>query len=594
MNMKLRPLVLTLASLSGGAGLGLLISFLVFTPDQSDAHTSSPPNTQSRSMSNAEDTEEFASSTLVLGDIVELTSTTERRHALYQLLENNSDQQIVDVLERTFSIDQTDNVYSVQKILFAELARIDPEKALESMWWTERSRWGSLLDEVATHWSLNAPTEALTAFSSLKEPWKRRAIQTVFKSQGSLTEAELVEISESLDINDHFLLWKHEVALAEVVDEPRQAFDLTLNADISDLDKQRLVLQITDRWLERVGTADISAQLNLVNEVFPYEINSLFGFVVTEIAKLNPALVWEQLTEMSREVQQRFSGTVFRVWVEIDLDTTLQVLANKKYTTHMESSHNYFFTLWVRAVSENFLEHFERIPESGKFRAIQIAVDHLADSSPPHEVLDLLAQLRSRGYNTLEATDSFVEHWSRKDPHAAVEWALENPEQGRSNGKFMLGYALAQLALSDPQRAMKIALEQSSEFQLERSVVMELLRQGEFDTAFAFAPQVRKHPWYSSIYNSVSKFLIYEGRTEDALALAERVEESERPKFYRDVVFPWLYSDADSLLDNLPKLESSETRSIIAAEVLRNQEDSHFLTEKELEFVRTFIPDDPN
>ena len=59
-----------------------------------------------------------------------------------------------------------------------------------------------------------------------------------------------------------------------------------------------------------------------------------------------------------------------------------------------------------------------------------------------------------------------------------------------------------------------------------------------------------------------------------------------------DVVFPWLYSDADSLLENLPKLESSETRSIIAAEVLRNQEDFHFLTEKELEYVRTFIPDD--
>ena len=528
MNKERRPLVLALASLTGGIGLGLLISFLVFMPEQPDEHTSSPPNTQPRSTSDAEATEEVASSTLGLVDIVELTSTTERRHALYQLLENKNDQQIVDVLERTFSIDQTNNVYLVQKILFAELARLDPEKALEFIWQTERPLWGSLLDEVATHWSLIAPSDALTAFASLKEPWKRRAIQTVFKSQGSLTEAELVEISESLDITDHFLLWSHEVELAEVIDEPRQAFDLTLNADISDLDKQRLVLQITNRWLERVGTVGLSAQLNLVNEVFPHEINSLSRFVVAEIAKLNPALVWAQLTEMSEEFQQRFSGTVFSVWVESDLDTTLQVITNKDDITFMEFAHYSFLNTWVRAVSDNFLEHVEQIPETDRISAIRIAVDHLAQSSPPHEVLELLAQLRSHGHNTLEATDSFVAYWSRKDPHAAVEWALENPEQGRGNGQTMLGSALKQLALSDPQRAMKIALEKSSEYRLEGEVVMELLRQGEFDTALSLVPQVRKHPWYRSIYNSVSMSLIYEGRTEDALALAERVEESER------------------------------------------------------------------
>lgn len=594
MRRNRKTLFLTLASLTSGIGLGLLISFLVFTPNQPSEGTYSPQNIQSRSTANTEDTENLASPPLDLVEIFELTSATERRHALYQLLKNKSDQQIVELLEQTFSIERTKNVNSVQELLFAELARLDPEKALQSIWQTERPRWGSLLDEVATHWSLNAPIEALTAFASLKQPWKRRSIQTVFKSQGSLTEAELVEISASLDITDHFLLWSHEVALAEVVDEPRQAFELTLNAAISDLDKQRLVLQITNRWLERVGTADVSAQLNLVNEVFPLEINSLSRFVVAEIAKLNPASVWEQLTDMSQEVQQRFSGTVFSVWVENDLDTTLQVITNKQYTTHMESSHYYFLTLWVRAVADNFLDHVERIPDTDRFRAIQIAVDHLSPRSPSHEVLDLLAQLRSRGHNTDDATDSFVENWSRKDPHAAVEWALENPEQGRGNGHIMLGSALKQLALSDPQRAMKIALEKSSEYLLEGEVVMELLRQGEFDTALSLAPQVRKSPGYRPIYNSVSMFLMYEGRTEDALALAEKVEESERPQFYRDLVFPWLYNDADSLIEELPKLPTSEMRSIIAAEVLRNQEPSNFLTEKELEFVRTFIPDDPN
>lgn len=594
MKTKSKSLILTFASLTGGIGLGLLIAFLVFTPNQPSEGTYSPQNIQSRSTANTEDTEELASPPLGLVDIIELTSATERRHALYQLLEHNNDQQIVELLEQTFSVDRSINLYSVQEILFAELARTDPVKSLEFLWQTERLRWGSLLDEVATHWSLISPKDALTAFSSLKEPWRRRAIQTVFQNQEVLTEEELAEISESLGITDHFLLWSHEIELAEVIDEPRQAFKLTLNAAISDLDKQRLLLQITNRWLERVGTDNVRAKLTLVFDVFADERNSLFRSVVAEIAKFNPAFVWEQLSAMSQEIQKRFKGTVFSVWVESDLDATLQVITDKEYMTYMEFSHDSFLTTWVLAVSENFLEHIEQIPETDKIHAIRIAVEHIAHSTPPHEVLGLLAQLRSHGYNTLEATDSFVEHWSRKDPLAAIEWVLENLEQLRSNGKFMLGSALEQLALSDPHRAMKIALEHSSELRLEGRVVMELLRQGEIDTAISFATQVRESPGYSSIYNSMSYFLVGVGRIDDALTLAERVDESERPRFYRNLVFPWLSSDADSLLENLPELASSEIRSIIAAEVLRSQEFGHFLTDKELEFVRTFIPEDTN
>ena len=589
--MNRKTLVLTLTSLCGGFGLGLLISFLLFTPNQANEDTSSSQDTEFNSSVNFEDAEELASRPPDLVDIIEIASASDRRRAIYQLLENQSDLQILELLNQSFSVDRSINLYSVQEILFAELARTDPVKSLELLWQTERSRWGSLLDEVATHWSLIAPEDALTAFSSLTEPWKRRAIQTVLKNQGSVTELELAEISESLEITDLFLLWTHEVELAEVLDEPRQAFKLTLNAEISDLDKQRLVLQITNRWLERVGSNDIRDKLDLVFDVFTNEGSILFRPVVAEIAKSNPVFAWERLSEMSLEHQRSFSGSVFDVLVKSDPDAALEVITKKEYMTHLEFSHNSFLATWVRAVSDRFLDHVEKIPETDKIRAIRIAVNHLAYSSPPHEVIELLAQLRARGLNTLEATDSFVEIWSRKEPDAAVEWVLENLEQGRNSGSFMLGSALEQLALLDPEEAMKIALEQPSESQLERSVVMELLRQGEIDTALALSPQVRKSPWYGSIYHSVSFFMIGEGRIEDALALAERLEELERPFFYRDLVFPWLYNDADSLLESLPKMANSEIQAIMAASVLHNQKTGHYLTEKELEFVRTFIPD---
>ena len=76
------------------------------------------------------------------------------------------------------------------------------------------------------------------------------------------------------------------------------------------------------------------------------------------------------------------------------------------------------------------------------------------------------------------------------------------------------------------------------------------------------------------------------------LALTEQVEESEKPNFYRSMARPWVRFELESLLEYLPKLPTSEMQQIVAANVLREQEYYPYLTAEELEFVRTFVPDE--
>ncbi len=593
MKMKRKQLILTLTSLTCGIGLGFLISLILFP--KNDTNVQSPPQETTTVPSVAVETDRQDSDSVPtnLVEIVQLEKVTEQRIALYQLLENKNGEQIAELLGSALTVDSSENLYPAQRILFAELARIEPAKALELIWETERARWRTLLDEIAIHWGLIAPKEALKAFAALKEPWRGRATRTVFDHQQSLNETELAELAGSIDITEQFLLWKYEIELAGVIDEPRKAFDLTLQADISYLDKSKMLTLITNRWIERTGTDDISAKLNLVFEVFG-DTRGLWAPVVTEITKNNPSFVWEQLTAMSLEIQKRFSGSIFREWAAIDPNAAIQVLQNREIMAQMEFYRYSCIRSWVDAVADEFQEHIELLPEADKILAIRMAVENLAHSSPPNDVLELLDQLKSRGLNTLEATDSFVKIWCRKDLLAALEWVLQNKEQGRYDGQYMLGDVLEQLALSDPERAMKIALEQPEESSLDVNVVMKLLRLGEFDKALTLAPKVRKKRWYGSIYHNVAYSLVGAGRTDEALALAEKVEESERTRFYQNLVFPWLYSDPDSLLEQLSHLETAEVRAIFAAEVLKNHENFHYLTEKESEFVRTFIPDDTN
>lgn len=591
--MKRNRLVLTLVSLTAGVGLGFLIAFLFFPSNQTEMNTStqSTGNVPTSEKTQVSESQEPALNGIAT--VIELESPTERRVGLYQLVHNKSAEQITEFIKQTFDIENVQSSYSVQRLLFSELARIDPAKSLELVWETARIRWGPLLDVVAMQWSLFAPDDALRAFSVLEEPWKNRALTTVFQHQDTLDKAELKELTQSLDITDEFVTWTHEEQLAAVIDEPRKAFSLALEADTSYFHRHYMLKQITKRWVERQGTDDISTMLSLVYDVFA-DTRFLWSSVVSEIAASNPELTWKQLSTMPLEIQKLFAADVFDEWFERDPDAAIEAIRTQEYVGAMASEMYSHLLTWIRAVSDRILEYIELVPEDYKMTAIEIAAEHLAENSPPNEIIDLLTQLRLRGFNTQEATSSFVRVWSTKDPLAAVEWTSKNMDQGPGDGQWMLRTALEKLALSDPERAMEFALKQPEESRLEDAVIIELMQQGEFDRALSFLTRIRKAKGFPYIYDGVGYHLIVAGRIDEALGLADRLEEAEKPLFYSRLVYPWIRFELESLLEFLPKLPTEDIRTTVVTAVLGEQERYPYLTANELEYVRSLLPDETN
>lgn len=591
--MKRTQLVLTLVSLTVGVGLGFLIAFLFIPSNQMETNTfpqtsGSVPSSESANSDNSEHPVPHS-----LAKVIELESPTERRVGLYQLVNNKSAEQITEFINQTFDIENVQSSYSVQRLLFSELARIDPAKSLELVWETARIRWGPLLEVVASQWSLIAPTDALRAFSALEEPWKSRALVVVFQHQDTLDNAELRDLAQSLNITDEFVTWTHEEQLAAVIDEPRKAFSLAIETDTSYFHRHHMLKQITRRWIEREGTDDVSSMLSLVYDVFA-DTRFLWSSVVSEIAASNPELTWKQLSSMPLEIQKLFADDVFDAWFERDPDAAIEAIRTQEYVDAMASEMYSHLLTWIRAVSDRILEYIELVPEDYKMTAIEIAVEHLAEKSPPNEIIDLLTQLRQRGLNTQEATHEFVSVWSTKDPLAAVEWASDNLDQGPRDGQWMLRTALERLALSDPERAMEFALKQPEESRLEDVVILELMRQGEFEKALSFLPRIRETTGFPYVYDGVGYHLIVAGRIEEALGLAGRLEEAEKPLFYSRLVYPWIRFELESLLEFLPKLPTEEIRRKVVIAVLGEQERYPYLTSNELEFVRSLLPDETN
>ncbi|MXW08151.1 MAG: hypothetical protein F4X56_08355 [Gammaproteobacteria bacterium] len=591
--IKQNRILLILASLVGGVGLGVLISFFVFPMNDADLGDSPSQEVRISTQTNNDEQASLATVSGDLEEIVEIEIASDRRGALYQMLENKSGDQIEELLRQSLNLDYSINLYSVQRLLFAELARIDPEKSLNLVWEAAPTRWSTFLNIVAMHWGMVSPEEALRTVSLLGEPWKSQAIEAVFDNQRSFTDTTIAEVVQTLDIADHFARWNYDTQLEAVIDEPRTAYNFAIKANTSEFHKRSMLLDITNRWIERAGTDDISSMLSLAYEIVN-ESRGLWIPVVTAIAAMNPELAWEQLSSMPTELQKQFKRYVFKVWVEHDPETAIQTITTKEYVAAEGSNFYSVLIPWIRAEADRLFENLELVPENFKTPAINLAVEHLAKSSPPSEVIELLAQLKSQGHVTDDATEEFVRIWSLDDPIAAFEWALENMDQENWLVQRTIEFALGRLSLSNPERAMELALEQPADMALEQGVVMTLLRQGKFDSALSLIPKIRTSPEYPSYYDGINQFLIVGGRIDDVLALADGLEESEKRLFYSSMARPWVRFEPESMLERLPKLPTAEMRKAIAQSVLLEQQFYPYLTEAEIEFITSFVPEETN
>ncbi|MXZ43830.1 MAG: hypothetical protein F4Z01_02465 [Gammaproteobacteria bacterium] len=403
-----KQLALLLIGLTGGIGLGLLFSIVLFSPNQADERWSPNETPRLEGPDNSLGNEDLTSVPRDIADIIELESALDRRVALYRLLAGKGVSEISELLSRSLRLEPTQNLYLVQQLLFVELARLEPRKSVELVWETERVRWETLFDLVASYSSSVNAEEALRVFSKLPEPWKSRSIYVVFQSQQSLTEAELAEIAEALSITNTYNTWITEIEISELIDEPRVAFDLVLTADIPDFQKKRFLTQVTSRWIEREGTGSISSMLSLVYEEFADTKSIYWRTVVAEIVATEPHIAWEQLTSLPVDVQMLFNDVIFEAWVDIDPSAAIQAITSQAYLNSMISEIPTLLEPWIQAVSGEILENIDLVPRDFQISAIRFAINHLAQHVPPEDVIELLERFKQRGFNTLEATDSFV------------------------------------------------------------------------------------------------------------------------------------------------------------------------------------------
>ena len=590
--LKRKPLVLIFAGLVVGIGAGLIFSIVLFPVNQGEGvlGDNGPLNVSAGSAIN----ETPKNSPTDLASVFVHETASERRLAVYRLLEGRSRREVADLVRSSLSLDLTDQLLFVQSLLFAELSHLAPELSLELVWEAERAHWDELFNTVVEEWASIDAQSAMQRSSELMEPWKSKAFRTILQTRHDSSEQELAEFADSFGASAVLTELSYTTQVEAVFDEPRAAFELVLQADIPDSRKSEMVAVITDRWIERESIDDVSSMLSLVHDVFPEERHH-WRLVVSILAASDPKFVWEQLSTLSLDAQKMLNDTVFEVWVKQDPFEAIQALNDTGYMTTEDWELRSLYWIWARAVSDQLPENITLIPEDHRSSVLISVISLKADQLPPNEILVLLDQFSSLGVNTKGATDEFIRRWSRADPSGALKWIEKNLEKDSWERSWKIRDILIQLARVDATKAMEVASQQPAESGAEHAVIGELLRQNKLEQGLSLLPSVPDSSQRSGIYSLTAGYLIAAGRVSEAINLADRFTDEEKLSFFEALVTNMSFLvDVDVQIAIVRGIDEEELRSSLSASILRNDKFFTRLTDNERELLSSFVQEETN
>ena len=580
-----RPFVLTLVGLIVGVVLGLLVAFLFLPPTDSQAGTTPRAEENLPSSDKDNDNQNTASGPTNLDSILKLDTASARRLALYELIEQKSGEQIADLLRQSFAIGTNKHLPSIQRLLFAGLARLNPELSLEVVWQSERSHWDKFFNVVFEEWAKSDPQLAAYSGTELWEPWKSKAFRTIFQTRKDLSDAERLELAETYGATRVLNELTVEKQLDEVLDEPKAAFELILQADIPVFRKSEMANWITARWIERAGEDNIGSMLSLVHKTFTEE-QYPWRLVVAKLAANDPKLAWEQLSTLSLDAQKMLNDEVFKAWVEQDPTSAIHALNESEYMSAETWEVNSLYAAWARAVWHQLPEKIHLVPDTYRTNMLtQVVRELLADHEEPSDIFEQLKEIHSMGVNTTRTLETYFLYLSNIDPATAMQLASENLDERN----FVLSSILRELAVVDVSKAMEFALQQPISSGAEQTVIGAMFSQGWLQKGLDLLPKLREGRSASDVYVSAGALLIEHGRISEAIELANELPEGEQSRYFESLAGIRSFTNSYLFVPILPQLPSEEIRSRVADQMLRIDRFIGTLTEDEIAIVRSHL-----
>lgn len=507
------------------------------------------------------------------------------------LLEEKSNDQLVQLAMQTLDLEQDSQVQLLQDLLIATVTNKNPESALDLIWKFPWNRHQELINLVVATLSTDELEVALEIVQSLPQSYQEDALRTMVAGHDDLSERDWNGLTEDAQVSKLVVRLLREAEVVEQLDQPAVAWEQVLQDDVDNDEQIELLVQIAITRIEAEGYEVLS---HFFETMYPNDRVVLESVMRTVLAT-EPNRAFQEVRSMPYESRNFVLPILIDAWANHDPREMYFAVTQFGY----DKQQLFYYKLiggWARHDPINVLESMSQIERSDRSSAASLAVHELAKTNP-EEVIQRLGELRKILGVLGESLESeLITSWSEHDPLEAVAWIQEATLPGSYKQGKLLFRALVNYIHVDPDKALEIAFEQppDSSF-VQRGKVGDLfsfllLNSGNLDKAISLLdhlPDAAIHDGFAA----VGEEMLEEGRWADALNLADELDSDWKESYLFAITLTATRHGVHRLIDQLKEMPDNDTRKYIASELVRKQErQGDVLTEQQLKAVRSLLP----
>lgn len=497
----------------------------------------------------------------------------------------------------------------LQVAILQRLTTHDPIEALKFAVAREDSENELFIRTVLEAWAINDLESAIAGASDLSEQARTLAMFGLLDAQDEADVRLALDLGRDLNLSEENALavcveWFN----AESTHDPKNTW-----LDFAELSKSYRTMEILE-LLERlaiqryllIGVSAISEVRDLAGK--DYSLQKSFGAVLKYISKEDPKFALDYLLKLpSREYV--LEDALMRIWAETDLQSALEATYAIGDDSLRKDLQGEVASVWAKKEPRFVLQNLDVIPEPVRFVAARVGVQEIAESSL-QEAGEYAMSIDDQGLRT-DAVSWLIPIWSSYEPTTMLDWLLDDTANVPIVAELRR-QLIYNVLDSNPKTAFQLALGQPNdewdrginEFLVEmrpsrqhllpppvgqEAHIMKEIAESDTQLALELLPQVREGRTKFQAALHVGNALVHQGSVADAFDLAEQLPESDRERYYVQLVDKWTHEDPVSLIESMEELPSVELQSSAAAQLLRSDRQQQALDDAQLRSLRQYL-----
>lgn len=555
---------------------------------QSEEETSQSPSETPSHNSTVQDSLDFV-------ELLRFKQESTRSLALRLQLGRSTESSLQEFLLQSKSLPSEQLQQEVQSIVIREFALINPEGALSSTEEFVPQNQNPMVKAVFQVWSISDLNQAIKSASELRGLKRLAAVEGILSSRDDLSETARKDLAKETLGEDYSNFRLDGLFLVDAIEDPEREWEdfiAKYENDLSQLPSLHIVHlgNIASALEKRIG---MSVFDRIQKDIPSGQRIGVIMTVLDRLAVEDPSRALNAVLMLKPDGYEHLATRVVSAWGQSDPEAALDALAQVEAPGLRFVLQRATLFAWIDVDPFAVMGSLERVPQNLRAKVSERALIFIAYSSP-QEAAKLLDSVEDY-WDMQRVGEAIVFNWARTSFVEALNWVRNSPQIPNDSMRHqLLGQALDTLARSDPERALRYALEEevdAADVGPESSVIVSVAHQN-LNKAIELLSQARNARTKEHTVGLMGVDLVSDGESLKAIELQNQLPRDRRSKYVETLTPALLSYDPGVLADNLESLASYDARSRTAGLLLTRYEGKkNALTLDQIAKLKQYRPD---